>query len=205
MIQADNSAIADTVAAVFRGRAFAAHHSVSLGALIADWIWNFIIRVLGFTAEHPGIGVVLRAGLILALAAFAVRIVYGLLLRRSPSITLRRSLDARQIRDWWIVAEELAARHDYTAAAHALYMALLTAAVRHGSVSIHDSKTTGDYLREVRRKPGPFDVGRFSEFTRSYETVIYGAGTCDPPRYTSLHDIAAAILGHDAHPSRMVS
>ena len=197
MIQSDNAAIADTVTAVFRSRAFAAHQTVSLGSLIVDWIWNFIVRTLRFTVEHPAIGIVLRAALFLVVAAFVLRIVYGLLLGRSPSIALMRQLDSRQATDWWSAAEELAARNDCTAAAHALYMALLTSAARQGSLSIHDSKTTGDYLREVRRRPGSFDFRRFSEFTHSYETVIYGAGTCDPQRYTSLRGIASAILGRD--------
>ena len=107
--------------------------------------------------------------------------------------------------DWWSIADNLAARDDWTEAAHALYMALVTAAARTGALSIHDSKTTGDYLREVRRRSGAFDTTRFAEFTQSYETVIYGAGTCDPERYTTLREIAARILGRITAPVRKAS
>jgi len=191
----DNSAIADTVAAVFRSRPFVAHDTVSIGQLITEWIWNIILRIFGFTVHHPAVGFVIRLALGAILLIILVRIAYGLFVRYSPSSIGRQRFDVSRGTDWWSTAQDLASRDDYTAAAHALYLALLGAAARRGLVSLHESKTTGDYLRELRRKPSAIDLSRFTDFTRSYETVIYGIGTCDQVRYTRLNALAGDILG----------
>ncbi len=195
MNQLDNSAIADTVAAVFRSRAFAEHGSISLGQILAQWIWNLIVRMLGFAVSHPALGMVFRIALATTLLALLARVAYGVLMRFSPTVRMRKAVDAGRSGDWLTVAQDLAAHKDYTGAAHALYLALLAAAARGGSVALHDSKTTGDYLREIGRRPRGIDLKRFTDFTRSYETVIYGVGSCDEERYHSLNTLADAILG----------
>ncbi len=195
MGQLDNSAIADTVAAVFRSRAFAEHGSISLGQILAQWMWNLIVRMLGFAVSHPALGMVFRIALATTLLALIARVAYGLLMRFSPTVRMRKAVDADRAGDWFTVAQDLATHKDYTRAAHALYLALLAAAARGGSVALHDSKTTGDYLREVGRRPRGIDLKRFTEFTRSYETVIYGVGWCDEERYHSLNALADVILG----------
>ncbi len=196
-----NAAIADTVAAVFRSRPFTDRQTVSIGQLVLEWIWNVIVRVFGFIAAYPTIGAVLRITLGVLVLAFLARLAYGLLIRYSPSFAARKSFDVTRGRDWWRVAQDLAAQADYTGAAHALYLAILSAAARRGSVSLHESKTTGDYLREIIRRPADLDVPRFTDFTRSYETVIYGVGSCDEERYTRLNALADTILGHAARTS----
>lgn len=190
----DNSAIADTVAAVLRSHAFAAHNTVSIGQLIAAWIWNILMRLLGFAASHPMVGLVLRLALGLIGLIVLGRIIYGLIARYAPSVITRRHFDVNHGTDWWATAHSLAAHDDYTGAAHALYLALIGSAARSGILSLHESKTTGDYLREIRRAPGVVDVSRFTDFTRSYETVIYGIGTCDRERYARLNTLAGAFI-----------
>lgn len=190
-----NSAIADSVAAVLRGREFAAHNSVSIGQLIGEWIWNVVIRFLGFAASHPAIGLVLKLTLAAIALVILARLGYGFLVRYSPTALGRQHLDSTRGTDWWHTAQQHASDGDYTAAAHALYLALLGSAARSGLVSLHESKTTGDYLREVRRRPDAIDLPRFADFTRSYETVIYGIGICDQERYTRLNNLAGALLG----------
>jgi len=190
----DNSAIADTVAAVFRSRAFVEHNTVSIGQLIAEWLWNLVIRFLGFAASHPAVGFVLRLALGATLLVILARIAYGLLVRYAPSAIGRQHFDIGRGTDWWRTAQDRASHSDYTGAAHALYLALLSSAARRGLVSLHESKTTGDYLREVRQRPDAIDLPRFTDFTRSYETVIYGIGTCDEARYATLNALAADLL-----------
>lgn len=195
MEQIGNPAVADTVAAVFRSKPFAQHGMVSIGQLFLQWVLATIERILEFAARHPAIGAVLRVAVGIAVLALLARIAYAVFLRYSPSIAPSRTADTVRNRDWWASSQQLAATGDYTGAAHALYLALITAAARRGSVSLHESKTTGDYLREVRRRPADIDVRRFTDFTRSYETVIYGVGTCDRDRYTTLSTLALSILG----------
>jgi hypothetical protein len=190
----NNSAIADTVAAVFHSHAFVVHNTVSIGQLIAAWIWNILMRLLGFAASHPVVGLVLRLALGFIGLIVLARIIYGLIARYAPSAIARRHFDVSRGTDWWATAQSLAARDDYTGAAHALYLALIGSAARGGLVSLHESKTTGDYLREIRRAHGAADVPRFADFTHSYETVIYGIGTCDRERYTYLNTLASAFI-----------
>lgn len=190
----DNSAIADTVAAVFRSRAFAQHRTVSIGQLIAEWIWSLVIRFLGFTTSHPAVGFVLRLALGAMLLVVLVRVAYGLFVRYAPLSVHRQRFDVSRGTDWWRTAQQRASHNDYTGAAHALYLALLTSAAQRGLVLLHESKTTGDYLRELRQKPGTMNLPRFADFTRSYETVIYGIGTCDETRYATLNALAGSLL-----------
>jgi hypothetical protein len=95
--------------------------------------------------------------------------------------------------DAWSAAQQLAARGDYTAAAHALYAALLDAGARQAQLELHPSKTAGDYVREVRRRSSPI-FPSFRDFARAYEFVIYGLGECDRERYERLLSIALPIV-----------
>jgi uncharacterized protein DUF4129 len=195
----DNSAIADTLAAIFRTRPFVRHNTVSIAQVITEWVWNLIVRAIGFSAGHPAIGFILRIAIGACLLLILARIAFGLVARYSPARLGRQHFDVGRGTDWWSTAQDLASRDDYTGAAHALYLALLGAAARRGLISLHESKTTGDYLRELRRKPDAMDLPRFTDFTRSYETVIYGIGVCDRDRYATLNTLANAILGANSH------
>lgn len=103
------------------------------------------------------------------------------------------SVYRRSGRDPWQVAQELAARGEFTDAAHALYAALLETAARRQEVRLHPSKTVGDYVRELRAHSSSL-FGRFRDFARSYETVIYGLGACDEERFVRLRALAIPIV-----------
>lgn len=95
--------------------------------------------------------------------------------------------------DAWAAAQQLAARGNYTAAAHALYAALLDAGAQRHQLRLHPSKTAGDYVREVRRRSPPTFAG-FRDFARAYDFVIYGLGECTLERYELLHALALPIV-----------
>ena len=194
-------AIADTVAAVLRAPEFARHQGVSLWTIVLRWLLALVGRLFQATAEHPAIGMVVRAATVAALVLVLARIVYVALAQRGDA---HPGHGARLDRatDWAATAQRLAGEGRFTDAAHALYLALLASVARRGLVTVHESKTAGDYLRELRRRRGPFDVGSFAEFTRSYETVIYGIGECDADRYTRLESLAGRMLGGSAGSSR---
>jgi hypothetical protein len=98
--------------------------------------------------------------------------------------------------DPWAQAQSLAAGGDYTAAAHALYGALLEAAARGQQVRLHPSKTAGDYARELRGRRSQL-FSRFRDFARHYEVVIYGDQMCDRERYDRLFALAVPMLRAD--------
>jgi hypothetical protein len=98
--------------------------------------------------------------------------------------------------DPWTLAQSLAARGDYTAAAHALYAALLESAARGQQVRLHPSKTAGDYAREMRARRSQLFT-RFRAFAIHYEVVIYGDQMCDRERYDRLFALAVPMLRSD--------
>jgi hypothetical protein len=98
--------------------------------------------------------------------------------------------------DPWAAAQRLASAGDYTAAAHALYGALLDAAARGQQVRIHPSKTVGDYARELRSRRSRL-FADFRKFAGDYEVVIYDDQHCDRERYERLFQLAVPMLSAD--------
>lgn len=95
--------------------------------------------------------------------------------------------------DPWLEAERLAAQGEHLAAAHALCAALLSASARRGEVTLHPSKTTGDYLREMRRRRAPSEF-EFARFRARYDRVVYDAQRCTPDDYAALLEAARPLL-----------
>ncbi|MCC7000544.1 MAG: DUF4129 domain-containing protein [Gemmatimonadaceae bacterium] len=95
--------------------------------------------------------------------------------------------------DPWLEAERLAASGDHLAAAQALCAALLGACARRGEVVLHQSKTTGDYAREMRRRNAP-SLPAFQRFRSRYDRVIYDAQACDAAEYAALVSAATPLL-----------
>lgn len=98
--------------------------------------------------------------------------------------------------DPWLEAQRLAASGDHLAAAQALCAALLGACARRGEVVLHQSKTTGDYAREMRRRNAP-SLPAFQRFRARYDRVIYDAHACDATEYAALLSAATPLLQTD--------
>ena len=141
--------------------------------------------------------IVLLGLLVLAIVGRAVYLWRQRRLFDAAALAWERSPLRQAGRDPWSAAEELSARGDYTGAAHALYAALLESAAQRGQIRLHPSKTAGDYVRELRNRSSAI-FALFRDFARSYETVIYGIGTCDAERYRRLHALAGEVV-HQAH------
>lgn len=188
------------MASVFRGFGSVPERP-SLWLVIARWIFAWIARALHALSGHPGANVVVRIALVLAVVAIALRFLL-------PGFTLpqRGAHGDRgpQRDDWWGLAARLAGEGSFTDAAHALYLALVTAGAARGLVVIHESKTTGDYLREVRhaqhgpRRVTAGELAGWRDFIRAYETAIYGLRSVSHTEYGTLRALAAAALGEHA-------
>ena len=193
-MQIPDSAIRDTAAAVF---ADPAYNRTSLLDRLGAWLLDVLEAVfLRFGPAQPSPAlfwtiVTLTSALVLLVIG---RTLYGVHLARTP-----RARDPRpkSVVDndgpGWDHARELAARGDYTAAAHALYAALLALIARREGIEIHASKTIGDYIRDLRRKASARLPG-FRSFALMYETIIYGIGACDRDRYERLHGLALRVM-----------
>jgi len=181
----DATEIADTVEAVFSAQEFNPPRSI--------WWWTEYLPDIPFDL------VIARRVLIAAVIVLAVVAVvrYGQrrwLEQRYGRVAGRGPLTGAQSRDPWVVAQQRAAAGDYTAASHALYMALLEALARKEQLRLHPSKTAGDYRRELRARSSSL-LPTFQDFARLYELVAYGFRQCDVDRYHRLYALASVVTG----------
>ncbi len=191
--------VAAVVDSVFRGQVF---QRLTLGQAIWQWFVSLVLRIFGLVVswyQQLRASPVLFWTLLVVVATLVLAIVgRAVMMWRWQHVDVARGAVWRGMggasgQDPWAAAEALAASGDYTSAAHALYAALLESAARQQQVRLHPSKTVGDYARELRAHSSSL-FGRFREFGRSYEVVIYGIGTCDAARYRQLYALAAPVV-----------
>ena len=197
----DDVAVHDTVEAVFRDPAYAR------GVLrTPEWlrrVGRWLVDLLGDVRVPFDASPVLFWGAVALLVTLAALVVArAIWAARQRRLVLagegpRRARGSGLPRDQWLAAQALAARGDFTEAAHALYRALLATLARRGQVKLHPSKTVGDYVRELRARSSVL-FARFRDFARSYEVVVYGVGWCDEERWKRLHALAEPIVARDA-------
>ncbi len=177
------------------------YNRTSIWSRIVGWIWEMLDRLFrwlspAFGALHksPPLFWAVVIGLALLTAAVIARWLYLWRARTARRVSGKWQKQAGAVRtDAWSAAQELAARGDFTAAAHALYAALLEAGARQNQLKLHPSKTAGDYVREVHRKSSPL-FPNFRDFARAYEIVIYGLGECNRDLYERLLSLATPIV-----------
>ena len=187
------------VDAVYGGTTYA---HTSLWYRFWDWVGEMWDRFLGWLA--PAFGALRASPPLFWAVVIALTLLSAAVIART--LYLWRARTAQRLagggwqskagasrQDPWTAAQQLAARGDFTAAAHALYAALLDAGARQNQLRLHPSKTAGDYVREVRRHSSPIFPG-VRDFARAYEFVIYGIGECSRERYERLLSIALPIV-----------
>jgi len=195
------AAIHDSVAALARQRPYWRNPRTSPIERMLQWIAEQIDRFFHAVDSVPhGRRIATVAAVVLAALVIA-RLAYATRLRGEPLVGQRRHRSRRQLSpDAWHEAEALAAAGDYTAAAHALYRAALALLSGRGLVRLHESKTSGDYSRELRRRGGATATSVYTAFRRfgtRYDRIIYGTGHCDAEGYEALLEAARSLL--EAH------
>lgn len=197
--QIPESVIADSAAAVFSAAEYVRGRPSIIGR-IYRWVRDLFSPLGDATGSSPALywSLIIGGGLLgLLLVGRAVYLAHR---RRAGRATESGGRQAAGLGgrpgDPWRAAEALAASGDFTAAAHSLYLALLEGIARRERLRLHPAMTVGDYARALRaRSSGLF--ARFREFATSYETVVYGTGTCDRERYERLRALALPIVQAD--------
>ena len=188
------AAIHDTVAAIVRQPAYRRSLGTTLLDRVLGWIGDVyarLVEALG-TVPHGRVVATIAAATVALLVV--ARIAYASRLRGVSAMSLasRRGRSGTSS-DPWREAEQLATAGRFTEAAHALYRATVALLAAQGLVRRHDSKTSGDYARELRRRGAPA-YAAFRRFGSRYDRIIYGTGTCDAPGYAALLGDARAVL-----------
>jgi hypothetical protein len=182
------SQIHDTVAAIARQRAFAPARRSLLGRFI-QYVVERIAEAIDLIRGSPNARVLIIAGMIAVAIVTIARIIVG---RRVDAARTAKRAGGRigsSRGEAWAMASELAAAGDYTGACHALYAAVLEALARDGALKRHASKTSGDYVRELRMRGSPV-VADFRTFAGDFDRVIYGRGVADEEDYGRLASAA---------------
>lgn len=187
------ASVRDTIDAVFQQRAY----DRALIRTLLDRAWDALVDWFGALFRVVGRSPTAKQALLMTIITIVVivvgRVVAAGVLgermwRRVPG--LPHGGDGG---DPWAEAQRLAAKGNYTEAAHALYRALLEGIAGREQLRLHSSKTVGDYARDLRRRSSIL-FAPFREFARSYELVVYGLGTCDRARYDRLYTLATSMV-----------
>lgn len=181
------AAIHDTVAAIAKQAAYRRDLGTTLLDRILQWLaelYRTLIESLGGVPHGRLVATLAAAAVALLIIA---RVVYAARLRSSTSADETPGAVARGGRslDPWREAEAFAARGQFLEAAHALYRATIAMLAASGLVRFHESKTSGDYARELRRR-GAASYVPFRRFGSRYDRIVYGAGSCDADGYAAL-------------------
>lgn len=190
----NDAAIRDTIAAITSTSEYQRELTTSLASRALRWFSDLLdalftsVRGAPYGREITIAVVALLVALVIARIVLGVRAERALVAARVPRKATVADLSA--LAD----AERLAQAGDFTAAAHALFAALLRACAARGEVRLHPSKTTGDYARELRRRNTP-SLRPFQSFRSRYDRVIYGDMQCSAGDYAALSSDARQLLG----------
>jgi hypothetical protein len=196
----DDAAIADTVVAVFRALQ-ESHTVVSTWDRFLQWLMILLRRLFEAIMANSATATATRIGIYAGLIVVVLWIANEFIARSRGQQSARR-LSRQRAKDPWLLADQLAAQGDFTGAAHALYAATLLAVAQQRYVTLHESKTIGEYVRELRRT-APDELTRtFTELSLSYETTVYRIGEYDAERYEALRRWAVDVA---TFPSRRVT
>lgn len=189
------TAARDALTAVFRQSTYNRSLQETVLSRLLGWVFRWLGQLI-HAARTWGRTDVGRWTLFAALLAAIVALVVHSLTQRvgdaAGSVWRGSRGRAAGGGDPWALAQRLAAEGNYTDAAHALYQALLQALARRNSVRLDESKTVGDYGRELRGRAPQWAVP-YRAFARDYEVVVYGMRDCDRERYERLRQLASAI------------
>lgn len=188
-----DQAIRDTIAVIAQAPEFRRDIGDSLISRGLRWLWQQITTFFDFVSGTPYGRVITFALVVLAVGLIVARLVIGVradrLARRPLGIRKTGAGGATHLAD----AERLAAAGNYTAAAHALFSSLLVAGAARGEFRVHPSKTTGDYVADLRRQRAEW-FRPFQSFRSRYDRVIYGDMQCSAEDYQALASDARQML-----------
>jgi hypothetical protein len=187
------AAVHDTVAAIVKQAAYRRELSTTLLDRVMQWIQEALARLIESFRGVPHGRLVATVAAVIVGILIVARVVYAARLRAGVLEEGERRVGVGGgARDPWREAERLAASGQFTDAAHALYRATVGLLAASGLIRRHDSKTSGDYARELRRRGTPA-YAAFRRFGSLYDRIIYGDGVCNASEYTALLEAARSV------------
>ena len=194
--QWSDAVVRDTIAAIVKQQAYQRDLRQSALNKLLRWLWERIEHFFQLLKELPHGREVAMVLLALVVFLIVARIVIGVRADARATRVAARRLGTSAGNVSLAEAERLAAAGDFTGAAHLLFSALLMAGAARGEFRVHPSKTTGDYVRDLRRKRAPW-FSPFHSFRSRYDRVIYGDMQCSADDYAALLRDARTMLSQE--------
>jgi hypothetical protein len=190
-------AIHDTVGALLRDAGYHRSFWSSVAGRALLELGRFIVWLLNAMRSVPGgkttVLTIIAVVIVLIAARFLLAGEWG-----DDLLSRRKAPGQRGMRiDPWTESERLAAGGDYLGAAHALYQAVLRRIAATERIRVHVSKTSGDYVRDLRRRGSPIATP-FQRFGRRFDRIVFGKGECTRDDFDALRADALAIPDRQA-------
>lgn len=190
-------AVHDTVGALLRDAGYHRSFWSSLAGRLLLELGRLVMRALNALSEIPG-----GKTTVLTVIAIILVLILGRLFLAAEwgeELYFRRKRTGGSVTriDPWTDAQRLAASGDYMGAAHSLYQAVIRRLAASERIRVHASKTSGDYVRELRRRGSPLTLS-FQRFGRRFDRIVFGKGACTAEDFESLRNDALAIPDRQA-------
>lgn len=176
--------IREAVREIASGRPY--HRSLRTSLFDRLWRWasEALDRVFSAMAELPNGRAIGIAIVVLVVVLIVVRIVYSSRLGLDE-LEVQRTRKGQSRANPLADADRLALEGAWLEAAHSLYRAALEVLAREHDVRLHPSRTSGDYVRDLRRRGSPA-AATFRQFARRYDRMIFGSASCDAEGWAAL-------------------
>ena len=194
-----DQAVRDTIAAITEQPAYNRELGQSLVDRAVRFVFDQFRRLLEAVDSVPFGRTAFLAFLVVAVGLVIARLVMGIAAERRSAVSRQGVADARSESAQLGAAQQLAADGDYLAAAHVLFAVLVATGGARGEFRVHPSKTSGDYVRDIRRKSTRW-LHPFQQFRQRYDRVIYGKATCTAEDYEALLRDVQTMLSADRAP-----
>jgi Domain of unknown function (DUF4129) len=186
------AAVHDSVRAVLRDPAFRRSLKQSLFDRLLLWIVEWYRRLERALSHLPSTRSLGLFAIGLVVLFVVARTIISARARAEDSARFGRKRTITAHEDPWNAADALAASGHFDVAAHALYRGVLLFIERSDHIRLDPSRTSGDYVRELRRRSSP-SVERFRGFTRRFELAVYGHEPCTAAVYDELRLLSDAF------------
>lgn len=176
--------IREAVREIAAGRAYHRSLRTSLFDRVWRWFMDLLDRIFTAVGEVPNSRNIGIAVVVVVVLLVVARIVYSTRLG-VDELDATRARKGQARTNPLADAERLAADGAWIDAAHALYRASLEAIARQHGARLHPSRTSGDYVRELRRRGSPA-AAAFRQFARRYDRMVFGYAPCDADGWAAL-------------------
>jgi hypothetical protein len=186
-----NREIHDTVAAIVADPTITGASRRSLLGRVLRYLATKLTDLLHWASGSLDARIITGAGVVIVVVLIVARIFAGRREAAGRRAAGRRGAPRARVNPWRS-AQALASDGRFTDASHDLYAAVIADLVRLGLVRFHASKTSRDYVHELRRARMPL-APIFGDFSRAFERAVFGLDDVTREEWEVLLSLAERV------------